>query len=47
MAVKIESKKIVREKRSSLDAIALPLMIPATESGRVLKRAAVNQTENL
>ena len=47
MAVKMESEKIVREKLSSLDAMALPLMIPATESGKVLKRAAANQTESL
>ena len=46
MAVKMERIKIPKEKFSSLDAMAFPVMIPATESGRVLNRAAANQTEN-
>ena len=46
MAVKMEQIKTTVEKFSSLDAIALPVMIPATDSGKVLNRAAANQTEN-
>ena len=47
MAVNIESMKIGKEKLSSLNAMALPVMIPAKDSGKVLNRAAVNQTENI
>ena len=46
MAVKMEPIKTTEEKFSSLDAMALPVMIPATDSGKVLNRAAANQTEN-
>tara|TARA_B100000886_G_scaffold230491_1_gene160829 strand:+ start:34 stop:183 length:150 start_codon:yes stop_codon:yes gene_type:complete len=41
-----ESAKIRDEKFSPLDAIALPVIIPATDKGRVLKRAAASQTES-
>ena len=46
MAVNKESIKIADEKISPLNAMALPVMIPATERGKVLRRAAANQTEN-
>jgi len=46
MAVNKESIKIVNEKLSPLNVIALPVMIPATERGKVLRRAAANQIES-
>jgi len=46
MAVNKESIKIEDEKLSPLNAIALPVMIPATERGKVLGREATSQTES-